>query len=133
MVLLIEDNPTDVFVIRKVLDQCDLNLRLRIAKDGHDALLYLDDVSREESPCPVLVLLDLNVPKISGLEVLRRLRDGSPCNRTPVIVVTSSSEATDRAEVQRLAADAYFQKPVDLAAYMELVPLIKRVLGDLAR
>jgi CheY-like chemotaxis protein len=74
--------------------------------------------------------LDLNLPKISGIEVLQQLRAGSPCRRTPVIVVTSSTAEGDRAAVQRLGAEAYFQKPKSLAAYMQLAGLIKRVLAS---
>jgi CheY-like chemotaxis protein len=127
-VLLVEDNATDIFVIQRVLGLCNLPFGLRIAKDGHDAVLYLKDVAEQQSACPELVLLDLNVPKVNGLEVLRQLRTTSPCNRVPVIVVTSSSDAADRAEAQRLGADAYFQKPTDLTAYMDLVQLIRRVV-----
>jgi CheY-like chemotaxis protein len=127
-VLLVEDNPTDLYVLRMVLERCELGLDLHIARDGEHALRYLEDVAQQKSACPTLVLLDLNVPKVSGIEVLRRLRHASPCNRVPVIVVTSSGETADRAETQRLGANAFFQKPVDLAAYMQLVPLLKSVL-----
>lgn len=128
-VLLVEDNPTDLYVIRLVLERCELDLELRVARDGEDALHYLEDIGRQKCACPALVLLDLNVPKIGGIEVLRRLRHASPCNRIPVIVVTSSGEPADRAETHKLGADAFFQKPADLAAYMQLVPLVKSVLG----
>jgi CheY-like chemotaxis protein len=130
-VLLVEDNPTDVFVIKELVEGCGLNLRLRVAGDGQDALSYLQDAAGDESsPCPALVLLDLNVPKVPGLELLRRLRGGSRCHRTPVIVVTSSTTDGDRAAAQRLGAEGYFQKPNDLAAYTELAQLIKRLLGQ---
>ena len=128
-VLLVEDNPTDLYVLRLVVERCQLGLDLHIARDGEHALVYLQDLAQQKSACPALVLLDLNVPKVSGIEVLRQLRQASPCNRVPVIVVTSSNEALDRAETQRLGANAFFQKPADLAAYMQLVPLVKSVLG----
>jgi DNA-binding response OmpR family regulator len=70
----------------------------------------------------------LNLPKVGGLEVLRHLRSTSPCSRTPVIVVTSSTAETDRAAVRRLGAEAYFPKPTSLSAYMELAELVKHVL-----
>jgi two-component system response regulator len=129
-VLLVEDNPTDAFVIQEVVEKSELNLRLRIAEDGKDVLLYLEELcGAEPSSWPALVLLDLNLPKISGIEVLRRLREGPSCNRTPVIVVTSSTEESDRAAVQGLGAEAFFQKPRDLTTYMQLGQLIKRVLA----
>jgi CheY-like chemotaxis protein len=128
--LLVEDNPTDVFVITEVIAACGLSLNLRVARDGHEAIRYLQDLARaEESQCPALVLLDLNLPKVDGIEVLRRIRGDERCNRTPVIVVTSSTAEEDRAAVKRLGAEAYFQKPATLAAYMELGHLVRRVLA----
>jgi CheY-like chemotaxis protein len=128
-VLLVEDNPTDVFVIREAIERSGLRLTLRIASNGEEALRYLRDLARAEKPvCPALVLLDLNLPKVGGIEVLQHLRSSSLCSRTPVIVVTSSTAEADRAAVRRLGAEAYFEKPTSLAAYMELAEVIKRIL-----
>jgi two-component system response regulator len=128
-VLLLEDNPTDVFVIKEVVENCGLNLQLRIASDGREALEYLQDLDRDQaSPGLALVLFDLNVPKVDGIEVLRQLRGGSRCKDTPVVVVTSSTTELDRAAAERLGAEAYFQKPKELTAYMELAQVIKRAL-----
>jgi CheY-like chemotaxis protein len=130
MVLVVEDNPTDVFVIREVLDGCGLGFRVHIARDGQEALTYLREIARDESAvCPALMLLDLNVPRVSGIEVLRELRTASRCSRMPVIVVTSSSAETDRRATEQLRADAYFKKPADLKAYFELADIIKRLVG----
>jgi CheY-like chemotaxis protein len=129
-VLLVEDNPTDVFVIKEVLDLCGPNLDVRLVTEGQAAMLYLQELARDEkAPCPALVLLDLNLPKVTGIEVLRALRSSSRCSRIPVIVVTSSSAEPDRVAAQQLGAEGYFQKPTELTAYMELAELIKRVLG----
>jgi CheY-like chemotaxis protein len=125
--LLVEDNPTDVFVIREVVEECGLNLRVRTAGDGQDALRYLQEDAGDD--CSALILLDLNLPKISGFEVLRRLRQNSPCDKTPVIVVTSATAEADRADVHRLGAQGYFQKPNSLQAYMQLTTVIKHLLG----
>jgi CheY-like chemotaxis protein len=119
----------DVFVIREVLEKCGLNFRPRVVSDGRDALRFLEDLDQDQSsPCPALVLLDLNIPKVDGIEVLRRLRTASRCKRTPVVVVTSSTADSDRAAAERLGAEAYFQKPKDRAAYMGLAEVIKSVL-----
>jgi DNA-binding response OmpR family regulator len=75
------------------------------------------------------VILDLNLPKISGIEVLKRLRTGVRCNQVPVIVVSSSSDRADRIAARESGAEEYFQKPSDLTAYRELANVIKRVLG----
>jgi CheY-like chemotaxis protein len=128
-VLLVEDNPTDVFVIKGALESCDFSFQLRIAPDGRDAIQYLQDIERDPlASCPDLVLLDLNLPKVDGFEVLRQLRQVSRCSGTPVIVVTSSTAEADRTAAQRWGAEAYFQKPTSLAAYMGLADVIKRVL-----
>jgi len=128
-VLLVEDNPTDEFVVKEVLDGCGLNLDPHVVRNGQDALRYLQALEQDgKAACPALVLLDLNLPKVSGLEILKALRKSLRCSRTPVIVVTSSSAETDRYAAKQLGAEGYFQKPTDLASYMELAELIKRVL-----
>ena len=128
-VLLVEDNPTDIFVIKEAIERSGLSVNLHLARDGQEALLYLNDLARNEKPsCPELVLLDLNLPKVGGIEVLRHLRNSSPCSRTPVIVVTSSTAEVDRAAVRNLGAEAYFLKPTTLSAYMELGQVVARFL-----
>ena len=128
-----EDNSTDVFVIKRVLQECGLEKHVRVASDGQQAVQYLQGLSEDPAcPQPFLVLLDLNVPKISGIEVLRKLRAGR-CRRTPVIIVTSSVSEWDRAAAESLDAQAYFQKPHDLTEYMKLGGVIKRILGMAAR
>ena len=127
--LVVEDNPTDVFVIKEVLERCGPDLDVRLVTNGQDALQYVQELTRDgQAPCPALVLLDLNLPKVTGIEVLRALRSTSRCSRIPVIVVTSSSAETDRYAAQQLGAEGYFQKPTELTAYMELAELIKGVL-----
>jgi two-component system, chemotaxis family, response regulator Rcp1 len=128
-VLLVEDNTTDVFVIKRVLQECGLERYVRVASDGEEAVHYLQRLSDDAAcPKPFLVLLDLNVPKVSGIEVLRQLRAGR-CRLTPVIIVTSSVSDSDRSAAESLGAEAYFQKPHDLAEYMKLAVVIKRILG----
>jgi len=126
-VLLVEDSPTDVFVIKEVLGGCAVNFRVDVAQDGQEALRYLQDSS--SGSCPALVLLDLNIPKVNGLEVLRKLRASPRCQRTPVIVVSSSRADEDRGMAEQLGANAYFQKPADLESYRELGQVVEHVLG----
>jgi chemotaxis family two-component system response regulator Rcp1 len=128
-VLLVEDNPTDVYVIKHVLDSCGLDLDIRVARDGQEALLYLGALEENEMLAgPALILLDLNIPNISGIQVLGELRSSKRYSRAPVIIVTSSTAAVDRAAAERLQAEAYFQKPKTLTAYMELADLVKQFL-----
>ena len=123
--MLVEDNPTDVFVIKEVLDGIGRNLRLQVAANGQEALFYLRSSA---TACPALILLDLNLPKVAGIDVLKELRTSSRCKHTPVIVLTSSTAESDRAATRSLGAEAYFQKPGDLAAYGQLAQLIKQIL-----
>jgi CheY-like chemotaxis protein len=131
-VLLVEDNPADVFVVREVLRECNLDSDVHIARDGHEAMLYLKSLLMETEHCPALVLLDLNLPKVGGLEVLSYIRNSSPCKNTPVIIVTSSNAMKDREITGALGVQAYFQKPTSLDQYMELAKVIRQVLGELA-
>ncbi len=127
-VLLVEDNPTDVFIIKEVVESCGLNLSVHTARDGLDALVYLRELARDEkSVSPVLVLLDLNLPRVAGIDVLRELRDSPRWKAMPVIIVTSSLAEEDCDAARSLGAQAYFQKPIELAAYMQLAEVIKRV------
>ena len=127
---MVEDDRTDAFVIKQVLQVCGLANNVRLARDGQEALQYLQSLGGDEAaPKPALILLDLNVPKIPGIEILRHLRNG-PWRSTPVVIVTSSISERDRTAAETLGAEAYFQKPNDLAAYMELSHVIKRILPD---
>jgi len=132
-VLLVEDNELDVFVIRDAVDRCNLNLQLVVVTDGEGAAAYLHGLAGDNTaPYPVLILLDLNIPKISGMEVLKRIRTGMRCTHTPVIVVSSSDAASDREAAKHLGAEAYFRKPADLTAYLDLCDVIKRVLPHMS-
>ncbi|HWF09206.1 MAG TPA: response regulator [Bryobacteraceae bacterium] len=125
-----EDNPTDVFVVRDVLREYGLDLELRVAEDGQHALRYIEQMEgAADTPCPAMVLLDLNLPKIGGLEVLRKLRGDSRCHDVPVVVVSSSIADSDRSRARELGVQAYFQKPADLSAYAELARIIRETLG----
>jgi CheY-like chemotaxis protein len=126
-ILLIEDNETDVFVIKEVLRQSGRNFRVEVAPDGPDALAYLRN-AEQASRCPALILLDLNLPKMTGMEILKMVRASSICGRIPVIVVSSSGSRADREESSSLGADAYFRKPTGLDQYMKLADVIESLL-----
>jgi len=129
LVLLVEDNPTDVYVIKELIARSKQNLQVHVVRNGHDASLYLQGVEADENAaCPALVLLDLNLPKLTGVEVLKQMRTSTRCRHIPVIITTSSTAATDRSATQKLGAQAYFQKPTDLTAYLELGRIIESLL-----
>ena len=131
-ILLVEDSATDVFVIKEILAGAGLKFRVDVVKDGQEALRYLQRSGAAESSAeshPALVLLDLNVPKVSGLEVLAQLKASSKWQSIPVIIVSSSRADEDHKSARQLGADAYFEKPSDLQSYRELARIVERVLG----
>jgi CheY-like chemotaxis protein len=129
-ILLVEDNKSDVFIVREILRREGLAAVLQVASDGVQALIALDP-DRETTPwdCPDLVLLDLNLPRVSGLEVLEKMRRSERCKGIPVIVVTSSNSPDELAAIRKLDVAGYFQKRADLAEYFQLGKLIVSVLA----
>jgi len=128
-ILLAEDNDGDVFLIRRALDRYIGQYRLLMARDGEAALKILERANADESaPCPDFAVLDLNLPRCSGIAVLERMRLIPRCARAPVIIFTSSDSPRDRAEALRLGANRYFLKPTDLDGFMKLGQLVKEIL-----
>jgi CheY-like chemotaxis protein len=117
VVLLVEDTPADEELTRRALERARIDGRIVVAHDGVEALDYLfcDGVYAGREPCiqPEVVLLDLKLPRIDGLEVLRRLRQDERTRTLPVVVLTSSDEDRDVRESYRLGANSYICKPVD--------------------
>ena len=125
-ILLAEDNEGDVMLVEQALEQHEIVHELHVAKDGDEALSYVARMGTDDGPpCPDVLLLDLNLPKVEGPQVLEQFRKHPACSRTPVIVVTSSDTLKDRARVTALGANAYFRKPSDLTEFMALGALIK--------
>jgi chemotaxis family two-component system response regulator Rcp1 len=128
-VLLVEDNEVDIFIITEILKKCGFDFKLDVTTNGESALSFLEGVDGAGRPaCPELVLLDLNLPKRSGIEVLSHIRRGPRCNHVPVVIVTSSEAPDDIEAAHILNATAYFVKPTNLAAYMELAEVICHAL-----
>jgi CheY-like chemotaxis protein len=128
-ILLVEDNSSDVYVIRQVLKRCGLPISLRVAVDGEEALAM---IQRTTGPLPSLVLLDWNLPRVSGAEVLFQLRQSEGWRDIPVVIVTSTSSPTELTEMMRLGATGHFRKPTDLDAYLDLGNLIRKTLAKAA-
>jgi CheY-like chemotaxis protein len=125
-VLLLEDNETDIFVIQEALKRCDFDFTLDVARNGEEALQYIGTGVDPKDHHPDLLLLDLNVPKVPGIEVLREVR--SRPGHVPVVVVTSSDSEEDRRAVGAFGVEAYFRKPSDLKTYMNLAQVVMDVL-----
>ncbi len=130
-ILLAEDNEGDIFLIRRALDTHIGPYQLLLAKDGEEALEVLERANADESaPCPDCVVLDLNLPRLNGIQVLERVRRSARCAAAAVIISTSSDSPQDKAEALRLGANRYFQKPTDLAGFMKLGEIIKEILSS---
>src|SRR5258708_7554362 len=120
IILLIEDNPDDELLTRRAFQKNNILNTVVVAHDGAEALDMLlgSGAEREPMPPPAVILLDLNLPKISGLEVLRPPRSDDPPRLLPVVILTSSREEQDLIEGYRLGANSYVRKPVDFAEFL---------------
>jgi CheY-like chemotaxis protein len=125
IILLVEDNPDDEALTRRALRKANVANRVVVARDGVDALDYLfatgAHAGRDARDVPQLVLLDLKLPRVDGLEVLRRIRTDSRTALLPVVILTSSNEERDRIQGYTLGANSYVRKPVDFAQFAEAV------------
>lgn len=124
-VLLIEDNPRDVRLTQRAFAQAGLAHDLRVVRDGDEALAYLyreeGYIDPRESPRPDMILLDLNLPRMGGHEVLRRLKQDPRFKSVPIIVLTTSGRADDISQAYEAGANAYLLKPVEFARFTEVM------------
>ena len=124
-ILLVEDNPDDELLTIRAFKRHHIVNSIDVVRDGQEALDYLqcqgEWTSRESCEPPQVVLLDLKLPKIDGLEVLRRMRADEKLRMIPVVVLTSSSEESDIAASYDLGANSYVRKPVDFAQFGDAV------------
>ena len=125
IILLVEDNPEDEALTIRALKKNNIRNEVVIARDGVEALDYLlaagKFADRAPAQLPILVLLDLKLPKIGGLEVLKRLRADSRTKLLPVVILTSSTEDQDLITSYSLGANSYVRKPVDFTEFTEAV------------
>jgi len=118
LILLVEDNLNDELLALRALRIASASIRVEVAHDGIEALEYLSDPNR---PCPDLVLLDLKLPKINGIEVLKTIRAAEKTRRIPVVVFTSSNEQADVVGCFDTGANGFVRKSVDFDEYMKKV------------
>jgi CheY-like chemotaxis protein len=125
IILLVEDNPDDVILDLRALKKSGINNQVVVVTDGAEALDYLFGTGsysgRDLGVMPSLILLDLKLPKVDGLEVLRRLRDDERTRLIPVVVLTSSREEQDIVSSYDLGANSYIRKPVDFDQFITVV------------
>jgi len=122
-ILLVEDNPMDLDLTLRAFARRKLVNPLEVARDGEEALRYIArwDAGQE---VPSVILLDLKIPKIDGLEVLRRIKENPKYNLIPVVVLTSSAEERDIQTAYKLGANSYIVKPVDFDKFLEVASQI---------
>lgn len=129
-ILLVEDNPDDELLAMRALRKNGIKGDVVVAHDGVEALDYLfgtgDHSDRDASFVSRLILLDLNLPRISGLEVLRRLRSDERTRLLPVVILSSSGEQQDMLDGYGLGANSYVRKPVDFEQFVKAVEQLKR-------
>lgn len=126
-----EDNPADITLVRELIQDHGMRCCLDVISDGEKALARVDEVASGGVPAPDLVLLDLHLPKRSGLDILRHIKESTDWNRIPVVVLSSSGAEVDKTAAMSLGATRYLQKPHTLDGYARVVGVLSELLtGD---
>ena len=125
-ILLTEDNPADILLTEEAFEEAEFPHRLHVARDGIEALTFLRREENGELPTPDVILLDLNMPRLSGLELLDILKEDPHLQHIPVIVLTTSRAEEDVWRSYKLHANAYIPKPVSIGEFVEVI----RSLGN---
>jgi len=124
--LLVEDNPADIIITQRAIRESGLEVHLMVVRDGQEAIdLLLSEPPRDHSPPrPDLILLDLNLPRMTGREVLERIRQHNRMWPIPVVVLTNSGRSEDIDTMYRAGANTYIQKPTDFERFVEVLRTI---------
>lgn len=124
-ILLVEDNPQDLELAQRALRKANLANRIHVARDGAEALEFIfcegPHIGRRIEDCPKVILLDLKLPKVDGLEVLRKIKGDPRTSAIPIVVLTSSKEQNDVVESYRLGVNSYIVKPVNFESFVAAV------------
>lgn len=123
-ILLVEDNPGDVELTQDALRRSKVATRVAVVNDGEDAMQYLQTSGGDGQPTPDLVLLDLNLPRKDGMEVLREMKEDPKLRHIPVVILTTSEAERDILLSYRLGANCFISKPVDLDEFRKVVETI---------
>jgi two-component system, response regulator len=125
IILLVEDNPSDEALTLRALKKSSINNEVIVARDGAEALDYLfctgTFAGRDDADMPALILMDLNLPKIGGLEAVKRIRDDARTRLLPVVILTSSDEEDDRLRGYEAGANSFVRKPVEFNKFASAV------------
>jgi CheY-like chemotaxis protein len=133
-ILLAEDNPADVLLVREALESRALNCKLHVISEGDRVVRFIEEIDSDPAlPCPQLVLLDLHLPKRDGADILKSLRASERCGQTPVVILTSSQSPEDEANATRHAALHYFRKATSLDQLMQLGDAVNDIIDRASR
>jgi CheY-like chemotaxis protein len=128
-ILLVEDNDADVYLFGKALEDAGVNYELIEIDDGAEALAFVrGEGDFREAQRPDIAVLDMNLPKNEGMEVLEALRMSKDLSKLPVVVMTSSASPAERARMERLGVDRFVTKPPDLAEFLQIGSVVKELL-----
>jgi len=123
-ILLVEDNPMDLDLTLRAFNKKRFSNKIEIARDGEEALAFFPRWEAGE-PLPAVILLDINMPKVNGLEVLKQLKEHAVFRRIPVVVLTSSREDRDLKTAYDLGVNSYIEKPVSFTKFIEVAEHIE--------
>jgi len=130
-ILLVDDNKADIWMIDDFIRERNHNVRLTVLRDGQEAVLYLNkEAEFQKAPDPSLIVLDLNMPRLNGKEVLAKISQSGRFRNVPVVVLTSSSNPRDEEECRELGADYYYTKPASLEDYDFIVSSFVSIAGQ---
>jgi CheY-like chemotaxis protein len=130
-ILLIEDNPADVELLRRAFIAAQLECSLTVIEDGAEALAFLRRLEAQAGEgSPDLIVVDLNLPKNDGVEVLEAMRSSQAFGRAPIAVLSSSSSARERARIEQFGVGRYITKPADLDEFLAIGRILKDLLAE---
>ena len=128
-ILLAEDHPADVYLIRAALEEYGIDLPIQVAAEGEEVLRIISQQEALAGASLKLIILDLNLPRHDGIEILQRLRETKQLARIPVVVLTSSDSPRDRIVASELGAVRFLRKPSNLEQFLSLGAVFKELLG----
>ena len=128
--LVAEDNLPDVLLVREAIKMAKLPLDVYVVPDGQEAIEFIENAEgHENAPCPHFMMLDLNLPKRDGFEVLKRLRASPKCQSVPVLIITSSDSPSDQKQAASYGA-AYFRKPASYEDFLRVGDVLRQLLKE---
>ena len=129
-ILIVEDNAGDITLLRTALKRRRLDGELTIIRDGESALKFADTIDTQpDAACPHLVILDLNLPKVNGREILKRFRASVRLSTVPIVILSSSADERDKVAALSLGATAYLNKPLNLEEFMDIGATVEALLS----